>query len=177
MTVEFSLLRDLAVLRAFYAFPLPFNKVMSRLQNQIMTGEVVSYSGPGPGDTENQANNHESTLQENQEKNGRRSASPASPSKRFPFQPCVDWDQISPAAGSVPVSPGRTSVGRRSLGTGSFLGSRRKSQAHSKSADEVERIAQTGKVRDLKHCLRVHSWLPFDGARSRLWQVTSAFFF
>lgn len=137
-----------------------------------MTGEVVSYSGPGPGENEKDFNNQEqSALADTLKKDEQRSASPSSPTKRLPFQSFVDWDQINQAAGSVNDSPGRASISRRSLGAGSFLGARRKSHTHNKSAEEVERIAQTGKVRDLKHCLRANSWLPFDGVRSRLWQV------
>lgn len=140
------------------------------LSTQIgtMTGEVVSYSGPGPGPAD-------AINCQQQEVDLGKDGRAVSPAKRFPFQAFVDWHAIDGPAESLANSPARTSLGRRSLvGAGSLLGARRKALGrHAKSADEVERIAETGKLRELKHCLRVHSWPPADPVRSRLWQVTS----
>ena len=44
-----------------------------------MTGEVVSYSGPGPGDSKDE--------------NGP-NVSQSSESPSYPFQSCVDWEKI-----------------------------------------------------------------------------------
>lgn len=135
-----------------------------------MTGEVVSYSGPGPGESSDQTTEQTPTAEENVEE-GRRSCSPPSSPHRCPFQPHVDVEQLGQSAGtSVLESPGRGSVSRRSI-TGSLMGVRRRTHLHNKTAEEVEKILQVGKVRDLKSCLRSHHWMPFDCVRSRLWQV------
>ena len=102
-------------------------------------------------------------------------SAPSSPTRalqHFPFQPHVDWELVSRTPGILqqPVSPGRSSL-RGSFRKGSIGRIRRKSASNYKTSDEVERIVQSGKSRDLKSCLRNHHWLPFDGTRSRLWQV------
>ena len=132
-----------------------------------MTGEVVSYSGPGPGESKTAEHPAGNEIEE-----GRRSCSPPSSPRRCPFQIHVDVDQLGRIAGtSVLDSPGKSSLGRRSIGSGSFMGVRKRTHLHNKTAEEVERIVQAGKVRELKNCIRNHHWLPFDCVRSRLWQV------
>ncbi|XP_046461837.1 GTPase-activating protein skywalker-like isoform X1 [Daphnia pulex] len=133
-----------------------------------MTGEVVSYSGPGPGESNLIEPPAENDVEEG--KDNHSVSSPSSP-RRCPFQPYVDVDQLGRITGTAVLdSPGRSSLGRKS-NRGSFMGVRRRSHLHNKTADEVERIVQTGKVRELKNCIRFHQWLPFDCVRSRLWQI------
>lgn len=146
-----------------------------------MTGEVVSYSGPGPGDSTGQTieppetkenGTQDGKMQDEKIQDGRRSCSPPSSPRRCPFQTFVDVDQLGRTTGtSVLDSPGRGSIGRRSIVGGSFMGVRRRTHLHNKTAEEVERIVQAGKVRELKNCLRSHHWMPFDCVRSQLWQV------
>ena len=94
-----------------------------------------------------------------------------------PFQPHVDWDRLcrNPDILTAPVSPGRGSLSSRAgsfrKGSLSRVRLRSRSSSHFKTAEEVDRIIDGGKGRDLKTCLRSQHWLPFDGARSRLWQV------
>ena len=142
--------------------------LLSCRQKYTMTGEVVSYSGPGPGESNIIEPPAENDVEE--EKANSTSSPPSSP-RRCPFQHYVDVDQLGRITGTAVLdSPGRNSLGRRS-NRGSFMGVRRRSHLHNKTADEVERIVQTGKVRELKNCIRYHQWLPFDCVRSRLWQV------
>ncbi|XP_057372879.1 GTPase-activating protein skywalker-like isoform X1 [Daphnia carinata] len=134
-----------------------------------MTGEVVSYSGPGPGDSN--SHNVEPPI-ENDAEIGKQNSSPPSSPRRCPFQQYVDVDKLGRISGtSVLDSPGISSLGRRSNGRASFMGVRRRSHLHNKTAEEVERIVQAGKIRELKNCIRSHQWLPFDCVRSRLWQI------
>ena len=144
-----------------------------------MTGEVVSYSGPGPG-----SNGHQETKSllgdENGSPSGRSIQSsnnrslPSSPIRELgghlPFQAHVDWHLISRSAGSRPTSP----TPRASLAS---LGarSRKAQQSGTKSADDVQRIVESGKLRELKSCLRLQHWMPYDSARSKLWNVISSF--
>lgn len=135
-----------------------------------MTGEVVSYSGPGPGPGESNLIEPPAENDVEEGKDNHSVSSPSSP-RRCPFQPYVDVDQLGRITGTAVLdSPGRSSLGRKS-NRGSFMGVRRRSHLHNKTADEVERIVETGKVRELKNCIRSHQWLPFDCVRSRLWQV------
>lgn len=138
-----------------------------------MTGEVVNYSGPGPGDSTDQTTtNHQTPTEDNNIEEGRRSCSPPSSPHRCPFQPHVDVENLGQTAGtSVLESPGRGSVTSRRSITGSLMGVRRRTHLHNKTAEEIEKILQAGKVRELKSCLRNHHWMPFDCVRSRLWQV------
>lgn len=141
---------------------------LSPRRKYTMTGEVVSYSGPGPGESNLIEPPAENDVEEG--KDNHSVSSPSSP-RRCPFQPYVDVDQLGRITGTAVLdSPGRSSLGRKS-NRGSFMGVRRRSHLHNKTADEVERIVQTGKVRELKNCIRSHQWLPFDCVRSRLWQV------
>ena len=144
-----------------------------------MTGDVVSYSGPGPG-----SNGHQETkslLGDEKRSPSNRSiqsannrSAPSSPIREsgghVPFQAHVDWQLISRSAGSRPTSP----TPRASLAS---LGARaRKShQSGTKSAEDVQRFVESGKVRELKTCLRLQHWMPYDPARSRLWQVISGY--
>jgi len=116
-----------------------------------MTGEVVNYSGPGPGEKGADATDR---------------SPPLSPSShQFPFQTFVRQDQLASALSAAASGRGLSSPDRKSSG----VGVRRKH--HSKTVEEIQAIVEARKLRELKNCLRSNHWMPNDGVRSRLWQV------
>ena len=114
-----------------------------------MTGEVVNYSGPGPGEKGADATDR---------------SPPLSPSS-FPFQTFVRYDQLACVLSAAASGRGLSSPDRKSGG----VGVRRKN--NSKTVEEIQAIVEARKLRELKNCLRSNHWMPNDGVRCRLWQV------
>ena len=113
-----------------------------------MTGGVMSYSGPGPGESKDFSDNH----QDHSHRPDCENELSGSQSLHYPFQPWIEWEKIGFDSTSVDTN-----------------GAQKKSP--NKYIEDIQLIVDAGKLTELKSTLRKNNWLPNDKIRGKLWQV------